>query len=152
MKPPPKDISEVINGLIRDSGFEDADLGAWPSFLSVTAALNGIHVHNGTHSLSESGGEGSVYQDITGLQPGRTYTVAAWVSASPGTTAAAQIALYSSSASVPTFSPAIAVTPDWQLLTHRMAASDKGTLRLHLFRKSGSGTIYWDDLRVYLDH
>lgn len=146
-----KTTAERVRDAIQDPGFEDADLAVWPSFQNVKAVVSGSQVHSGTHSLSESEGEGSVYQDITGLEPGRVYVISAWVSSSPGATAQAQIALYSSSANLSTFSPTINASPQWQLLTHSMAASDAGTLRLHLFRRPGSGTLYWDDLTIYLE-
>ncbi len=103
---------------------------------------------NGLHSLAQSEGEGSVDQDISGLEPGRVYVISAWVSASPGATANAQIAIWSASANVPTFSKEFHATPRWQLLTHFMAAGTDGTLRLHVCRKNGSGTLYWDDVTV----
>ena len=50
----------------------------------VEASISTAHAHSGTYSLAETGA-GTVYQDINGLEPGRTYTLSAWVSGSPGT-------------------------------------------------------------------
>ena len=147
-----KTTAERVRDAIRDPGFEDEDLSTWPSFQNVKAVVTSGPAHSGAHSLAQSEGEGSVYQDITGLEPGRVYVVSSWVAGSPGATATAQIAFYSDSANLATFSSEVHVTPEWQLLTHAMAASASGSLRIHLFRKSGSGTIYWDDLSIYREN
>ena len=143
-----KNAAERERDAIRDPGFEDGDLAAWPSFQNAKSFVSTAYPHSGLHSLAQSDGEGSVNQDITGLEPGKIYVVSAWVSASPGATARAQMALWSPSAKVATFSPELHSTPEWQLLTHSMAAGADGILRLHLFRKQGSGTLYWDDLTL----
>jgi len=149
LSPTLKTAFERMRDAVRDPGFEDQDLAVWPSFQNVKATVTTGPAHGGTRSLAENEGEGSVYQDITGLEPGKVYVVSAWVSSSPDATATAQIALYSNSANLATFSSELHVTPEWQLLTHSMAASASGTLRLHLFGKAGSGTLYWDDVSIY---
>jgi len=141
---------EPLRGAVQNPGFEDGNLTAWPSFQNVTASINTSQVHSGRYSLAESGDEGSVFQDINGLQPGQMYAVSAWVSSSPGATSPAQIALYDGSTNVSTDSREWHPTPEWHLLTHSMVAGKSGTLRMHLFRRKGSGTIYWDDVTVAL--
>jgi len=147
-----KNEGERLYDSVRDSGFEDEDLALWQPFQNVAASVSTSQAHGGAHSLSESAGEGSVWQDVSGLEPGHVYVISAWVSASQGATATAQIGLYSDSANLATFSPEVHVTPEWQQMTHSMAASASGSLRLHLFRKNGSGTIYWDDLSIYREN
>jgi hypothetical protein len=149
LSPSLKNAAERERDAIRDPGFEDDDLAAWPGFQNAKSFLSTDRARSGLHSLAQSEGEGSVNQDIGGLEPGRVYVVSAWVSASPGATARAQIALWSPSANIATFSPELHSTPEWQLLTLAMAAGADGILRLHLFRKEGSGTIYWDDLSIH---
>ena len=143
-----KTAAERLQDAIRDPGFEDNDLTAWPPFENAKSSVSTSQVHSGLHSLAQSEGEGSVDQDISRLEPGRVYLVSAWVSASPGATVTSQIALWSASSNLATFSQELRATPQWQLLTHQMAAGTDGILRLHLFRKSGSGTLYWDDVTV----
>jgi hypothetical protein len=140
---------EPVSGALHDPGFEDGRLATWPSFQKVNASVNTSQVHSGIQSVAESDDEGSVYQDLKGLDPGAMYVVSAWVSSSPGTTATAQIALYDPSKDVSKDSTEWHVGPEWQLLTDSMVAGDSGTLRLHLFRRKGSGTVYWDDIKVY---
>ena len=143
-----KTSSERLQDAIQDPGFEDADLSAWPSFLNVKAALSRERARTGSHSLAESDGDGSVYQDIKGLEPGKVYIVSAWISSSPGATAPAQIAMWDPGTSTSSDSPEVHPTQEWQRLAHSMAVSSSGTIRFHLFRKAGSGTIYWDDISV----
>ena len=148
LSPTLKSAAEREQDAIRDPGFEDNDLSVWVPFQNVKYSLSTEHPRSGLHSLAETEGEGSLTQDIAGLKPGKVYVVSAWISASPGATAQAQIALWSESSHVATFSPEIQPIPTWQLLTHSMAVGSDGILRLHLFRKSGSGTVYWDDITI----
>lgn len=108
-----------------------------------------VQGHNSAHSLIESG-EGSVYQDVSGLEPGRTYVVSAWVTAPAGTTATAYIGTYDPAVPSATFSTPITANSGWQLVTHPVTV--KGTMiRIHLFRGSGSGEVYWDEVRLYYE-
>ncbi len=93
-------------------------------------------------------GLGSVYQDVTSLEPGATYTVSAWVSASSGATAPAQLTIYDPSANVASSSPFVTVGQGWQNISQSFTAGREGTARLHLLRGPGSGTIYWDDIHI----
>ena len=140
---------EQLKDAIVDPGFEDRDLSAWARWLEVKATVSHDHPHSGTDSLAESGDAGSVYQDVTGLEAGHTYTVSAWVSALSGGTATAQIAVYDPTANVATFSALADPTPEWHLVEDSVAVSAPGTLRIHLFRNKGTGTIFWDDVRIY---
>jgi hypothetical protein len=143
-----KTTSERLHDSLVDPGFEDSNLDDWPSFLAVRVAVATDRARTGLHSLAQTDGDGSVYQDIKGLEPGKSYLVSAWVSASPGATSTAQIALWDPGTNVLTESPPFHPGTEWQLLTHSMAASSSGTLRLHLFRRGGTGSIYWDDVSV----
>jgi hypothetical protein len=143
-----KTTSERLHDSLIDPGFEDSNLVEWPSFLAVKVAVATDRARTGLHSLAQTDGDGSVYQDIKGLEPRKWYLVSAWVSASPGATSTAQIALWDPGTNVSTESPPFHPSTEWQLLTHSMAASSSGTLRLHLFRRGGTGSIYWDDVSV----
>ena len=76
-------ISQPIPGEITNSGFEERDVSSWAVYRHVRANVVKLQAHSGSHSLAESDGEGSVYQDVTGLQPGQRYRISAWGSASP---------------------------------------------------------------------
>jgi hypothetical protein len=141
-------ISESIPGEVANPGFEDDDLASWDPFRDVRATQFSGQVRSGSYSLAESDGVGSVTQDVTGLQPGRRYRISAWVSASPGATAGAQIALWEPGTSVPIFSEILHPGSAWQLLSDSINVGDAGTLRIHLFRMEGTGTVYWDDVQI----
>lgn len=139
---------EPVPGKVTDPGFESGDPSYWTPFLGVRATIAMSEAHSGTRRMAESEGEGSSYQDVSGLQPGQSYRVSAWVSASPGASAGAYVAVYDVGANVATFSPQVHPDQKWQMLSHVVTVSQKGTLRIHLFRTKGAGTIYWDDVDI----
>jgi hypothetical protein len=89
-----------------------------------------------------------VYQDINGLEPGRTYTLSAWVSAAPGTTTTAQLSVYNPTDNVATSSPAVPCDSSWQLISRSFTVGGEGSVRIHLARGPGGGTVYWDDIHI----
>jgi Carbohydrate binding domain len=136
-----------LENAIANPGFEDGEVSPWSPVWEVNASASAARAYSGTHSLAEAG-VGSVYQDITSLEPGATYTVYAWVSASPDATAAAQITVYDPTSNVASSSPFLTPGTDWEKLSQSFTAGAEGTARLHLLRGPGSGTIYWDDIRI----
>ncbi len=129
--------------------FESGNLSPWKPYQQVDASIVRDHKHGGNYGLAESEEPGSVYQDISGLEPGKRYRVVAWVSGSPGATAPAQIAVWDPVANVASYSGAVIPNANWQSLEMGATANASGTLRIHLFRQQGSGTVYWDDVQVY---
>lgn len=144
-------LGEPIATRLANAGFEDRDLFPWAPFQTVRAGITRTQAHSGSQSLAQSEGVGSAYQDITGLQPGQRYRISAWVAASPGATAGAQIAVFDPGANVAVFSETLHPDTTWQLLSDFVTVSPPGTLRIHLFRTEGTGTIYWDDVRIFRD-
>jgi chitinase len=134
---------------VSNGDFETGAVTPWASWLAVQPSVTSEKSHNGKFSLAElSDGNGSVYQDVSGLEPGAEYTVSAWTSGQPATTAAAQIAVYDASANISTLSPAIVPTTEWQVVKRRTNASSTGVIRVHLFHNQGNGPIFWDDVEV----
>ncbi len=146
---PVADLGPTVAGKLVDPGFEDDDLAVWLPFQQVHATVSTAQSHSGAHSLAETGGVGSVYQDAMGLEPGRTYRISAWASSSPDATAVAQIAAWNSATNVSTFSNGSHPQGTWQFLSTFATADPAGTMRIHLFRLEGSGTIYWDDVSIH---
>ncbi len=136
-----------LESAIANPGFEDGDISPWSPVWEVNASASAARAHSGTHSLAESG-LGSVYQDVTSLEPGATYTVSAWVSASPDASAPAQLTIYDPTDNVASSSPFVTVGQGWQNISQSFTAGREGTVRLHLLRGPGSGTIYWDDIHI----
>lgn len=141
-----------IAGELGNSGFEDRELDDWAPYQGVHAAVAASPAHSGVHSLAETDGVGSAYQDVSGLQSGHRYRISAFVAGSPGATAGAQIALYDPGANVAIFSQGAHPGAEWQQLSKSITlGKTTTTLRIHLFRTDGTGTIYWDDVKIEPD-
>jgi hypothetical protein len=136
-----------VENAVANPGFEDGDLAPW-STNGVQAAVSTAHAHTGEHSLIETGGAGTVYQDINGLQPGRTYTLSAWVSAAPGAGTTAQLTVYNPTNNTAVSSPSVRCDPAWQSLSRSFVVGGEGAVRIHLARGPGAGTVYWDDVHI----
>ncbi len=137
---------------LPDSDFESGVLAPWLPYLSAQPTITGDKVHGGKFALAEAEGDGSVYQDVSGLVPGSEYTFQAFVSGSPDGTATAQLAIWEPGTGPSILSPAVTPGPAWQVVSQSFTAGGLGTMRLHLIRHSGRGTIYWDDARLVLAH
>jgi hypothetical protein len=150
---PVTEVSQHVDGEVQDGGFEDDDLESWDPFQDIRAAADTVKMHSGLRSLAEFQGTGSAYQDISGLKPGQPYRITAWVSGSPGATAGARIAAYDPLANAVTFSGVAHPGTQWQPLAHTFTLGKYSTtIRIHLFRTEGSGTIYWDDINIEPDN
>jgi len=136
-----------VESAVANPGFEDANVAPW-STNGVDASVTNSHAHSGTYSLIETGGAGTVYQDINGLQPGARYTVSAWVSADPGAAPTAQLTIYNPSDNTAVSSPAIRCDPGWQQLSRSFIVGREGAIRIHLARGAGAGAVYWDDVHI----
>jgi hypothetical protein len=133
---------------VANGAFEDVTPSPWLPMRELQGGVTAAQAHSGRQSLAETAGAASAYQDVSGLEPGRRYTVSAWTLASAQATATAQIAVFDPGANVATFSQPIGSSGSWRLLTHSVTVSSQGVLRIHLFRNKGSGTVYWDDVRL----
>jgi hypothetical protein len=139
--------SEVF---VPNGGFEAGALKPWAPFQAVRAVVVTSPVYEGKFTLAESDAKGSVYQDLNGLASETDYTISARVSWSPDARATAQIAIFDPGTNIANFSSVLAPTPGWQLVHYdfKPSTQSQGTLRVHLFRNEGSGTVFWDDVRV----
>jgi hypothetical protein len=143
-------LGELLTGSVANSGFENSGLSPWVPF-QIDAKISSAVAHSGIHSVSEASGDGGVYQDLKGLKPGEIYTVSAWIIGSSGGTATAQLGIYDPDTNTATFSGYRTPKESWQTITMSTKVSHAGTIRIHLFRRAGSGTIYWDDVNLYHD-
>jgi hypothetical protein len=133
---------------LANPGFEDGDSGPWTPMWDLKATATRETAHTGSYSLAETDGAGSVYQDVNGLQPGATYTISAWVSGSPDATATAQLVAFDPGTSGTLSSRVLNCRPDWQPISISGTVGREGAIRVHLLRRPGSGTIYWDDVSI----
>jgi Carbohydrate binding domain len=136
------------SNVLTNGDFETGQLSPWAPYLSVRPSISSDRVRSGHFSLREGFGKGSVYQDVKGLRPNTEYEISAWVCATPGSTATAQIAAFDAGANVATFSAQISPTQDWQMIKHRITMKSDSMLRIHLFRNDGSGDLIWDDVKI----
>jgi hypothetical protein len=138
---------ERVEHAVSNPGLEDRDVAPW-STNGVAASVSTARAHSGTHSLAETGGPGTIYQDINGLQPGRTYTASVWVSAAPDTSTGAQIIIYNPSDNTGVSSASVRPESAWQRLSQSFTAGREGAVRIHLARGPGGGAVYWDDIHL----
>lgn len=133
---------------VENGDFEAGTVAPWTAFQDVSASPDTAHARSGHHCLAEHSGRGSVYQDIAGLRRGRSYVVSAWASASTRGATNAYIAVWNPDTNIATFSTPVTLDGEWKLVRHVFTAGTSGTIRLHLLRDGGSGTVYWDDVDV----
>ncbi|HZP22416.1 MAG TPA: DUF6311 domain-containing protein [Terriglobales bacterium] len=138
---------ERVESSVANPGFEDGDLAPW-STNGVEASVSTARAHSGTHSLAEAGGAGTIYQDINGLQPGKTYILSGWVSASPAAASTAQLTVYNPTDNTAVSSAPVAAGPGWHWLQRSFIVGGEGAIRIHLARGPGAGTVYWDDVHL----
>jgi microsomal dipeptidase-like Zn-dependent dipeptidase len=133
-----------------NGGFERGDAESWATYSpqeGFTAAVSGWVRRSGGLSLAQRGAFGITYQDVSGLVPGRTYRVNAYVRWASGASAPAELSVHNTSGAA--FARVVAQpTTGWQLLTLSYTADPTGNIRIHLVRQEGAGEIYWDDVSV----
>ena len=142
---------------LTNNGFEGGAAG-WSKFWFGT--LPTIDVSSvrltGAGGIVTDGGAGGYFQDLRGLETGRTYRVSAWVKGTAGNSASAQLWLHNNLDSnllpsqVVEVKSNINTTADWQRIYADFTPANSGNMRVHLFRPSATaiGPIYWDDVTV----
>jgi hypothetical protein len=133
-------------------GFEAGTLDSWAVYSPQTGfdARTAATHRSGTVGLAESGVFGITYQDVPGLTPNKTYAIRAYVSWSAGATAKAELSVHNTAGG--NFSQKImSPTAGWQPVTLLYTADATGSVRIHLVRQDGGGTVYWDDVSVTID-
>lgn len=133
--------------VVPGGGFENGTIAPWMLYGTVRASVTGEQAHDGKFSLLETEGVGTVYIDVAGLDAGAVYNVSAWVYAPPGTNAAPQLLIADPAGKKPAGAGVTKLANEWQRVAASVAATPPGVIRIHLAR-SGSGTVYWDDVRM----
>jgi len=100
----------------------------------------------------QGNGSDLVYADVTGLNPGTTYTVSANVYRKPGFSGNTRIWLHdtNSPGGNSTNSTNATTTGQWERLTVNYKANDTGKVRIHLLTENPTygSTLYWDLVKV----
>lgn len=133
-----------VEHAVANPGLEDGSIAPWSS-TGTQASVSQAHVHSGSYSLATTGA-GNVYQDINGLQPGRTYTLSAWVSCTSQTVT--ELKIFNPTNDTATGSPTINCDPGWQQLSAPFTVGGEGAIRIRLVRGPGDGAVYWDDVHI----
>jgi len=133
------------NGVLNP-GMEDGTTAPWQTN-GLKTAVSTVTAHSGTYSLALTGA-GTAYQDINGLEPGRRYTVSAWVSGSAGEPTTAELIVFNPSDGVSASSPIVNTSPGWRELSRSFAVGREGAIRVFLARGPGDGAVYWDDIHL----
>lgn len=134
--------------VVANAGFESYSLSPWMPFGPIAASLTKRKSHHGNSSLEMTSGNGSVYLDVNGINAGSINKVSVWVSASPGSTAMAMLAIYDPSRNTSEYSPTVAPGASWLKLEYSFVAHSSGPVRIHLWRMPGAGSLFWDDIEV----
>lgn len=108
---------------------------------------------DGTQSAKmtfQGNGSDLVYADVTGLDPGTTYTVSANVYRKPGFSGNVKIWLHDTNGQNSVSSAYATLTGQWEKLTVNYKANDTGKVRIHLYTENPTygSTLYWDLVKV----
>src|SRR5262249_31602377 len=103
---------------------------------------------SGKSSLAMTGAVAGIYEDLTGLTPGTLYQVTAYAHADPGTTSQALLQVHDSTNVGTVIDGWRSPGNGWAAFTVTFMARGNGRMRIVLLSSGGSGTIYWDDVRV----
>ncbi len=138
-----------LNPPVANADFENPFLHPWKRSSTVQAKVTNSPVRTGRGSLELSGGVGYLYQDVTGLSPGRLYEVRAWVRSAEGRSAMAALGLHDNQNEHKSSSAIRRVSAsEFELLTVPFTPSKTGVVRIHLTYHGGDGPAYFDDVTV----
>ena len=131
------------------SGFEDPFVTPWNVWANIDVKISTKTARSGKQSLAVSGGDGAVYQDISGVIPGRLYQVTAWAKAEAGTEGEVRLDVHDGlKEAVGSTDPVRVSESKFEPLTIEYTATSSGLVRVHLAYTGGAGTVYFDDVTV----
>jgi exo-beta-1,3-glucanase (GH17 family) len=135
--------------LVANPGFETGSLPPWLVAYGVSVAVTSALPRTGAFSLAESGGGGSVFQDIGGLVPGQFYRITAWVRSAPGTAGQAVLWVHDTGGAGQAVqgwrTPSSSGWEEWAV---PFIATSTAKVRIHLWYTGGAGAVYWDDVQA----
>jgi Carbohydrate binding domain len=137
--------SGLIAG-IWNGTFEDGALSPW--VIASGPVVIGTVAHTGNYGMTMGPGTSKVMvsQPVSGLVPGQTYVVSAWVKASAANESAELAVGGAAGLAGSPVSPSIS----WQQVSQTYTVSTDGavTISLEQLPSSVSGAIYWDDVKL----
>ncbi len=114
--------------------------------VAAQAALSGNYgLEEGPNSSDEV-----AYQTVTGLTPGQSYVVSAWVMLGSGT--AGKVFLYAddTTGANACVTPQITPATNWQQMSCVYTVTSNQAMNVHLVENAGSFTSYWDNVTATL--
>jgi hypothetical protein len=130
------------------TGFEEG-LGVWNSFGSTSSSITTTVSYSDSASVSQTGGSGGIYRDITGLIQGQKYRITVRASSASSTSAQALLWVHDTTgASGVQDGARTPFSGDWSEFAVTFTATSTRSVRVHLYDTGGSGALYWDDLQV----
>ena len=137
-----------VNPPIVNPGFENPFLHPWKSSSKIQAKIVSSSARSGKGSVELSGEAGYIFQDVSGLSPGRRYEVRVWAR-SDGRPAVAALGLHDKRNNHKESSGMLPVSvSEYGPLSAPFTASETGVVRIHLTYHGGEGPVYFDDVTV----
>ncbi len=137
-----------VNPPIVNPDFESPFLYPWKRSSKVQAKVVNSLARSGKGSVELSGEAGYIYQDVSGLSPGRRYEIRVWAR-SDGRPAVAALGLHDKRNQNEQSSGMRAVSvSEYTPLSAPFTASETGVVRIHLTYHGGEGPVYFDDVTV----
>ncbi len=137
-----------VNPPVVNPSFESPFLYPWKSSSKIEAKIVNSPARSGKGSVALSGEAGYIYQDVSGLSPGRRYEVRVWAR-SDGRPAVAALGLHDKQNQNKQSSGMLPVSvSEYAPLAAAFTASETGVVRIHLTYHGGEGPVYFDDVTV----
>jgi hypothetical protein len=131
---------------MTNPGFESS-LGTGWSLSPGPATISTAVFRNGLQSASDVTPNDIIYQDVTGLTNGVTYTVEAWLYTDAAT--AGFLTLNDSTGANIVTGPSMSPGATWVRVSLQYVANATGKVRIQLTHDATAGQIFWDDVSVY---
>ncbi len=150
-------LASARSSLVTNGTFESGSLSEpWNTFIpsggtgniSVTAqaALAGNYgLEEGANSSAEV-----AYQTVSGLTPGQSYVVSAWVMLGSGTPGTVFLYTDDTTGANACATPPIVPVTAWLQLSCVYTATSNQTMNIHLVENAGPFSTYWDNVTVTL--
>ena len=135
---------------MTNPGFESTLTSGWtvsPGPATVSTAVFRQWVNGGIQSASDVTANDIIYQDVSGLTNGVTYTIEAWLYTDGATSGTLKLN-DSTGANIVTGS-AMNPGPIWTRVSLQYTANATGKVRIQLTHDATTGQINWDDVSVY---
>jgi hypothetical protein len=131
------------------SSFETGVTSTWPQFGGINISISMSAARSGATSLAENGSSpGGAFQDISGLTAGALYQITAFAHVEPDATSQALLLVHDCTGRNSVVDGWRSPVSGFESFTVAFTTTNSGCMRVILFSSGGTGTVYWDDIRV----